>query len=51
MRKSFGHDMSHTSVTKLVYDGGWDFMYFNNAAHLYESFDSEIQKMVLNDIQ
>lgn len=43
MKKSFGHDMSHTGATKLVYDDGWDFVYFNNTSHLYERIDSKIK--------
>ena len=50
VRKSFEHEMTHTGVTKLVYDAGWDFEYFNNTCHLYEAIDSEIQNMAIKGI-
>lgn len=44
--KSFGHDMAHTGVTKLTFDGSWDFSYFNSSSHLHDKIDSEISKTV-----
>jgi broad specificity phosphatase PhoE len=44
--KSFGHDMTHTGITKLVFDEGWGFEYFNNSSHLYESIAPEIDQII-----
>ncbi len=43
--KSFGHDMTHTGITKLISKGdGWDFEFFNSSSHLHDSIDPEIVK-------
>ncbi|ORT48683.1 hypothetical protein ST37_16510 [Vibrio sp. qd031] len=40
--KSFGHDMTHTGVTKLVFENEWDFEYFNHSSHLQDAIEPEI---------
>ncbi len=44
--KSFGHDMANTGVTKLTYNGSWDFEFFNESAHLFEPVDPSITRLV-----
>ncbi|MEM7562303.1 MAG: histidine phosphatase family protein [Pseudomonadota bacterium] len=42
--KSFGHDMTHTGITKLVFEENWDFEFFNSSSHLYERIAPEIKR-------
>lgn len=44
--KSFGHEMSYTGVTKLVYNTQWDFEFFNDSEHLYKPVDPAIKKLM-----
>ena len=39
---SFGHDLTHTGVTCLTFQDGWQLSFFNNSAHLYEPIDPAI---------
>jgi broad specificity phosphatase PhoE len=44
--KSFGHDMTHTGITKLTFDGRWDFSYFNSSSHLHDEISDQIIEIV-----
>ena len=43
--KSFGHDMTYTGITKLVFNESWHFEYFNNSSHLHERIAIEIMEI------
>ncbi|EAR07667.1 histidine phosphatase family protein [Reinekea blandensis] len=39
---SFGHEVTHTGVTCLTFQDGWQLSFFNESSHLYEPVDPAI---------